>query len=290
MFDGVHAGHQALIKRARELAGTDCRVAAHTFLNHPAGLFRDGVTCLSANGQREALLMRYGADEVIFSAFTKETAAMSPEEFVLSLLKERRIVSFVCGFNHTFGRNGAGTGETLRELGIKYGFGTEIVPPVMLGGEPVSSSSIRECLRRGNLETAERMLTRPYALYGTVTEGNKIGRGLGYPTANLATGNMLLPPDGVYVSRTKTAAGVFGGVTNIGMNPTVHGKARTVETHLFGFSGDLYGMTAEVSLLGFLRPETAFESAAALQKQIARDADEAKFILCRREAEGKNKK
>lgn len=282
MFDGVHAGHQALLRRAKELSGGRSIVAVCTFLTHPAELFRGGVTYLSANGQRETLLKAHGADEVMFSPFTEETAAMSPEEYIRGLVSARKVAAMVAGFNYTFGAGGRGTGETLRLLGDRYGFHAEIVPPVMCGGEPVSSSRIRECLRRGELQEAETLLTRPYALCGTVKGGRKIGRSLGFPTANLDTGSMLLPPDGVYASVFKTDGKEYGAVTNIGTNPTVHGAERTVETHIMHFSGNLYEKNAETELISFLRGETAFPDENALKERILLDVAEAERVLALR--------
>lgn len=276
MFDGVHAGHQALIKEALRLAEGRRRVTVYTFSNHPAELFCGRVERLSSNTQRERWLKANGADEVCTVPFTEAFAAQTPEAFLEALLREYPADGIVAGFNYTFGAGGSGTAATLLQFGERAGCRIAIVPPVMFEGEPVSSTGIREALRAGRLDRAQEMLTRPYALFGTVTGDRQIGRTLGFPTANLETGIMVLPPDGVYASRIRLFTGEEKpAVTNIGTNPTVNGKKRTVETHIPNFSGDLYGTEAEVSLLKRLRGEKRFENTEALKKAIARDIEQA---------------
>ena len=275
MFDGVHAGHQALIREAVRMAAGERPVVAFTFSNHPAELFSGQVSCLSRNAQRERWLKENGADEVWMVPFTREFAALSPETFLTELLSRRPAAGLVAGFNYTFGAGGAGTAGTLFRFGEKLGYRASIVPPVMFEGEPVSSTRIREALRAGRLEKAEEMLTRPYTLTGPVTGNRRIGRRLGFPTANTETGNMVLPPDGVYASRVLLEGKTWPAVTNIGTNPTVNGRKRTVETHIPGFSGDLYGLSPEICLLRFLRAEQRFADEQALKEAIQKDIDTA---------------
>ena len=272
MFDGVHAGHQALLQEAVRLAAGKKPVVVFTFSNHPAELFSREVSCLSQNAQRERWLRENGADEVWAVPFTHAFAAQAPEAFLTELLKQRPAAALVAGFNYTFGKGGSGTAATLCACGPRLGYQASIVPPVMFEGEPVSSTRIREAIRAGQLEKAAQMLTRPYTLTGPVTPCRQIGRQLGFPTANTETGAMVLPPDGVYASRVDLAEnGIRAAVTNIGTNPTVNGVKRTVETHIPGFSGDLYGTEPQISLLRFLRPEHRFDDLKELQDAIEKD-------------------
>lgn len=272
MFDGVHAGHQALLKEAARLADGRYRVVVFTFKNHPAALFSGQVSCLSQNEQRERWLKESGADEVKVVPFTRAFAAQTPEDFLGALTRAFPVRGFVAGFNYTFGAGGSGTAATLAGYGETMGYVTSIVPPVMFEGEPVSSTRIREALRGGELKKAEEMLTRPYTLRGPIVGDRQIGRQLGFPTANMDTGSMVLPVDGVYASRIRLANGeTYPSVTNIGTNPTVNGQKRTVETHILRFSGDLYGTEPEVSLLAYLRAEQRFCDAHALSEAIEND-------------------
>lgn len=272
MFDGVHAGHQALIKEAVRRSGGTRPVVAFTFSNHPAELFSREVSCLSRHTQRDRWLRENGADEIWAVPFTRAFAALSPEAFLSELLAKRPAAGLVAGFNYTFGAGGSGTAATLTTLGEKLGCFVSVVPPVMFEGEPVSSTRIREAIRAGRLEKAEQMLTRPYTLCGPVTANRQIGRTLGFPTANTDTGAMVLPPDGVYASRVRLATGeCLRAVTNIGTDPTVNGTERTVETHIPGFSGDLYGTEPEISLIAYLRPECRFADTETLKDAIAKD-------------------
>ena len=271
MFDGVHAGHQALLREAVRLAAGERPVVAFTFLNHPAELFSGQVSTLSANTQRMRWLKENGADEVWAIPFDRAFAALPPETFVERLLAKRPAEALVAGFNYTFGASGAGTAGTLTRLGEAYGFRAVIVPPVMFEGEPVSSTRIREAVSKGQLDKAEQMLTRPYTLYGPVVGNRQIGRRLGFPTANTDTGKMLLPPDGVYASRAYVNGTVCRAVTNIGTNPTVGGDKRTVETHIIDFTGDLYGETPEIALMRYLRPEQTFPDEGSLKNAIEQD-------------------
>lgn len=272
MFDGVHAGHQALLKEAQRLSGGRIPVVVYTFSNHPAELFGGGIACLSENEQRTRWLRENGADAVRAVPFTREFAAQTPEAFIRALLSELPARGIVAGFNYTFGAGGSGTASTLTLLGEKLGYAASIVPPVMFEGEPVSSTRIREALRSGQLDKAEQMLTRPYTLTGPIVPNRQIGRTLGFPTANTDTGKMVLPPDGVYASRVRFENGdSLPAVTNIGCDPTVNGTRRTVETHIPGFSGDLYGTAPEIELRVFLRPERRFSGEKELSEAIAND-------------------
>lgn len=276
MFDGVHRGHQALLQRtaalARKLGG---RPMAFCFLNHPAEIFGREVRYLSTAEQRRDWMLALGMERVEMIPFTRDFAGLSPEAFLAYLQERFPVKGLVAGFNYTFGRAGAGTGDTLRQLGQAVGIAVDILEPVLLDGSPVSSSRIREALLAGRLEEAEQMLTRPYTLRGAVVANRHIGRTIGFPTANMEYGRYLLPPDGVYAARARAGEENYAAVTNIGCNPTVEGKKRTVETHLLGERVELYGRVLEVELLSRIREERTFSSLEALKEQIARDAAQA---------------
>ena len=189
MFDGVHRGHQALLQRtaalARKLGG---RPMAFCFLNHPAEIFGREVRYLSTAEQRRDWMLALGMERVEMIPFTRDFAGLSPEAFLAYLQERFPVKGLVAGFNYTFGRAGAGTGDTLRQLGQAVGIAVDILEPVLLDGSPVSSSRIREALLAGRLEEAEQMLTRPYTLRGAVVANRHIGRTIGFPTANMEYG------------------------------------------------------------------------------------------------------
>lgn len=285
MFDGVHIGHRALVARADRLAREhDAATVAFTFSNHPASLFGGNVTLLTSCAQKEMALLSAGASRVESVPFTKAFAELSPDAFVAYLTALFDVCAVVCGFNYTFGCGGAGTADTLRELGRLHGFAVEVEPPVMDAGEPVSSSRVRRALQSADLDTAERLLGRPYRLTGTVEKNRGIGKRIGFPTANLDCGVPVPLPDGVYATAAMTEDGAFhAGVTNVGSNPTVDGTKRTLETHILEGTYDLYGKPLTVTFLGRLRGEYRFSDTAALSKRIAADAEEAKKVYALRE-------
>ena len=280
MFDGVHVGHQALLSQAARAArALQAQVVAFTFTDAPGKLLHRPGTILSAPRQRTAWLQAAGADRVDMVDFTQDFADLSPEDFVRYLLDRYDVAALAAGFNYTFGKYGAGTAETLRELGAKHGFQVIIAEPVVADGESVSSTRIRALIARGDMEAARRLLGRPYTLIGPVVSARHIGRTLGYPTANLATGEQLLPPDGVYATCALADGGIHPAVTNVGKNPTVAGKRRTVETYILNESMALYGAELSVAFLARLREERTFTSLDSLSEQIGRDVQAAKKLF-----------
>lgn len=280
MFDGVHLGHQALLRQAAEAARTlDARTVAFTFTDAPGKLLRLPVTCLSTPDQRTCWLREAGADRVDMVDFTQAFADLSPEGFIAYLQARYDIAALAAGFNYTFGKYGAGTADTLRELGEKHGFDVLIADPVLVDGEPVSSTRIRALVNEGRMEAAESLLGRPYTLTGPVVSARHIGHALGYPTANLGTGEQLLPPDGVYATVALVEGMAHPAVTNVGRNPTVAGKERTVETYILDEHLSLYGQELSVSFLSRLREERTFASLDALSEQIGRDVAAAKKLF-----------
>lgn len=285
-FDGVHLGHQRIIKRlveyARENQGT---AAVFTFEPHPAMVLRPDAAppLLLAPELKQRLIGSFGVDILLAIPFTREFALLSPEAFVREVLcAEIGVAAVFVGYNYTFGHRGAGTPETLRELGARYGFTVEVIPPVLVGGQPVSSTLIRGLIAAGKVEEAQRYLGYYPVFAGTVVSGAKRGTELGFPTANLEVDSqVLVPANGVYAVRAVVDGEVFLGVANIGVCPTFAGDApvgRRVEVFLFDFHGDLYGKRLEVSFTRRLREERCFRSVAELVEQIRRDVAAARAL------------
>ena len=259
-FDGVHRGHRRVIEAA---AATGLPVAVVTFDPHPRVALGNHVELISTLERRLELLAGLGVEETRVVAFTPETAALEPEEFVERELRPLNVSAVVAGPDFRFGRRRRGDLEFLRSLGIQ----TIVVEP-----EPgISSTAIRHALRDGDVNDAARLLGRPYELDGTVVAGDQRGGTLGFPTANLAIpAGVLAPKYGIYAG----AALDHRAAVSVGTNPHYGGEERRIEPHLLDFNGDLYGRRLVVELWQRLRDERAFESEAALVEQIARDVEE----------------
>lgn len=286
-FDGVHRGHQALVARALQTARAQTVPAvAYTFDPHPAQVVapRYAPQMLQALDQRVAHLKRHGIDMVVVEPFDETFAAVAADDWVERYLWQRlRPVRVVIGFNFTYGRERGGNPEQLRRMGAKLGFGVDEVEPVKIGPIVASSSRVREFVLEGNVEAASELLGRPFALTGRVVEGDRRGRELGFPTANLSPDAELIPAHGVYASRVSRLEDVSGGpaapaITNVGMRPTFRGQFVTVETHLLDFDGDLYGQRLKVELVGRIRGEQRFDGIDALKAQIQADIQTARSI------------
>lgn len=283
VFDGVHVGHQAVIGRAVEAARSVGGLAGMvTFDPHPIRVIapeKAPVSLLATLEQKMEIVAALGVELFVPLKFDAAFAAMEAAEFVRQLLAAP-VRTIAVGEDWRFGRGRGGDAAMLRAEAASRGFRLEAVPPVMLDGDRISSTRIRQAIRDGNLDDAARMLGRPYAVRGEVVAGDQLGRTLGFPTANVATGDVQLPPDGVWAVRVRDAdANEWGGVANLGFRPTVGGIRRVFEVHLLGFSGDLYGRTLEVTFGTHLRGERKFPSLEELQAQIERDAREAREWL-----------
>lgn len=284
-FDGVHRGHQSLIKRAVERKNTSGGIsAAFIFEPHPAQLLTPGhMPLLLATPQRKArLLESMGLDLLIYNHFTRDIASLSPEDFVSHFLVEQLQVKEVfVGFNYSFGFKGSGKPETLKQLGEKYNFAVHIIEPVTIDGELVSSSAIRQALEEGKISQAARMLGYDPILDGIVIEGERRGRQLGYPTANVGIEKQYnIPAKGVYAARAEINHNQYNAVVNIGSKPTFHEEYPiSVEAHLFDFAGDIYGQPISLSFIEKIRDEKRFDSLEALVAQITKDAQTAQSIL-----------
>ncbi len=280
MFDGVHLGHRALIARAVTEAGRFCaEPVVFTFSNHPMEVLGSGVRLLSGIEERNQLLSSLGISEINSVPFTREVAAMPTEAFVDLLAERWNIRALVVGYNYTCGERGLGTPEILTEIGLQRGFSVFVVPPILYEELPVSSTRIREAVERGEVELAEKMLNRHYALSGVVVENRRIGRRIGFPTANIAAEeNRVLPKDGVYATFARVEGAVYRAVTNLGTNPTVHGDHLTIETHIIGFDADIYGKQLTVAFRHYLRGELVFSSLDELKMQIQMDVAQASAL------------
>jgi riboflavin kinase/FMN adenylyltransferase len=282
-FDGFHLGHQAVVGRAVARAAHERRPAVvATFDPHPVRFFKPDAAPfrLTSLDQREALFAGAGADAMLVFDFGAPLAATSAEDFVALLAEKVGAAAVVTGEDFTFGARRGGNATVLREMGAAHGLSAEAVAPVMLGEEPVSSSRIREALGMGDCATATRLLTRPFAIRGTVQHGDKRGRELGYPTANLTLGSYQRPAYGIYAVRVRLPDGSErAGVANVGVRPTFEPPVELLEAYLFDWSGDLYGQEIEVALHHFLRPERRFDSMDALSLQMRSDEAEARRLL-----------
>jgi riboflavin kinase/FMN adenylyltransferase len=286
-FDGVHRGHQAVLRQARALADArSLRCVVLTFDPHPAEVLGRGAPPrLTTLATRIELLRAHGATDVTVEPFTMELAACTPEQFACELLAARLGArAVVVGRNFRFGHKRAGDFDALRELGAAHGF--EAVAAEVAGDDdgPFSSTRVRDAVAAGEVERAAHVLGRRHALRGTVEHGDARGRTLGFPTANLGRVGEMLPAHGVYAVRAQVEASgaaraARGGVMNLGVRPTVDGMSLRVEVHLFDFEGDIYGQTMGVELVSRIREERKFAGIDALKAQIATDAQAARDRL-----------
>jgi riboflavin kinase/FMN adenylyltransferase len=281
VFDGMHLGHQAVLGKAmRESKKIGATAVALTFEPHPATVLRpDAVPgLLTPTPIKLRLMERMGVNHAMVVTFDQAFAAVEAEDFVERLCTAAKPLAGICiGEGWAFGNQRRGNIDLLRKLGRKKNFFTCEVPPVRIDGIVVSSTMIRLALSDGRLGDAARFLGRNHAIVASVHRGAALGRAIGFPTANLATDELQLPPDGVYTVEVLVNGKIYAGVGNLGVRPTVEKtNKRLLEVHLFDFEGDLYDLALEVRLKGFLRCEQRFDSVDALRKQIAHDAEAAR--------------
>jgi len=283
-FDGFHLGHQAVAREALEWAraeGRRCLIA--TFDPHPVRHFKPDLPPfrLTTLDQREVLFTAFGADATLVFPFDGVLAGLSADAFVTERLVDRiGAAGVVTGEDFTFGRGREGDVAGLTRLGAAHGLAARAVGPVAADGEVVSSSRIRDALTAGDCATAARLLTRPFTVAGEVLHGDKRGRTIGYPTANMALGPYLRPRYGIYAVRARLPDGrVAPGAANVGVRPQFQPPVEGLETYLFDFDGDLYGRTIAVEFHRFLRPEARFDDLSALVAQMDRDCADARHVL-----------
>lgn len=285
-FDGLHRGHMKIIDRVRRRAGERGGTpAAMTFEPHPPRVLRpDKAPPLLMTGEQKIeALARSGMDGVAVIRFTRELSEMDPEAFVRTVLVEwLRVAEVWVGANFLFGHNRAGTFTVLRSLGARYGFRAEKIDPVRYKEFVVSSTRIRRLVGEGRVDEAGALLGHHYFIDGTVARGAGRGRGLGFPTANIVTGNELVPPTGVYATTATVEGIVHPSITNIGLRPTFADVERpVVETHIFDLDRDLYDRPVRLSFVQRLRDERAFADVEALRSQIEADCRSARRLFGR---------
>ncbi len=283
-FDGFHAGHQAVVGRAVRHAKDVGRPAiVATFDPHPVRFFKPDVAPfrLTTLDQRQELFGAAGADAMLVLPFDAALAGTTAEDFITGLLLDRYgAAGVVTGSDFVFGKGRGGNVVTLADHARRLGFFTEMVSPVDDAEEVISSSRIRDALQAGDCATATRLLTRPFTVRGTVQHGDKNGRLLGFPTANLDMGSYLRPRYGIYAVTGRLPDGrVLKGAANLGTRPSFDPPKELLEPHFFDFSGDLYGQDIDVAFHAFLRGEAKFDDMDALTAQIAADCDAARDLL-----------
>lgn len=284
-FDGFHRGHQAVAGEAIAWAKAEGRPSIiATFDPHPVRFFRPDVPPfrLTTLEQRQELYLAAGATAMLVFHFDAELAGTSAEDFIQRILLDRfGAHGVVTGGDFTFGKGARGNIDLLRTLGGELGLQSRVVEAVAEGGETVSSSRIRQALRDGDPQLAAQLLTRPFAIRGIVEHGDKRGRTIGYPTANVTIDNYLRPKYGIYAvtGRLLATGQVLHGAANIGIRPQFEPPKELLEPYFFDFSGDLYGQEIEVAFHHFLRGEAKFDSLEALIEQMDKDCAEARRLL-----------
>ncbi len=284
-FDGVHVGHQALLRAAQEEAK---RCGGHavvmTFDQHPAALLRpdQAPRLLTTTSQKIKLLQKFGVETLLLLSFNEALAAMPAEKFIQKLVAAGNPLKTIClGEAWSFGQGGKGNLELLRQKGEEFHFSVTSMNPVEVAGRAVSSTRIRQAIAAGDFEDVIASLGRYYELSGVVVSGAGRGKKLGFPTANLDVSALQLPPYGVYAVRAKINDVLYPGVANIGVRPTIDvlPASPTVEIHLLNFQGNLYGKEITIELGEYLRREKKFSTLQELQSQILSDVEEARKIL-----------
>ncbi|MCB9664377.1 MAG: bifunctional riboflavin kinase/FAD synthetase [Alphaproteobacteria bacterium] len=281
-FDGVHLGHRALLRAARERVGPSGRVCVYTFDPFPRDVMAPGhgVPAIQTLPDRVATLGTAGVDEVVVEPFDRDFAQHDPTWFCDVVLRQRlRARAVVVGWDFRFGRDRAGDVDLLRQ---RLSVPVVRVPAVAVEGDVVSSTRIRALVAAGDLATAERLLARPHAVSGEVVPGDARGRSLGFPTANVRPATDLLPPAGVYAVRVDVSGVWLDGVANLGDRPTFRPGEGRLEVHLLDWSGDLYGVQVTVAFVRRIREERAFARVDDLVAQIRVDAEAARRILGQR--------
>jgi riboflavin kinase/FMN adenylyltransferase len=282
VFDGVHLGHQAVISTStRHAHSADGTPVVVTFDPHPAKVLRpsDAPHLLTSTHHKIALIRSLGVGHLLVIKFDKNFAETSPENFTEQLVQNSKPLREICvGHEWSFGKNRAGNLDLLKKLGARFDFDVVGIPPVKADGAVVSSTAIRQAVEAGNLTKAAEMLGREYTILGTVTGGEKLGKKIGFPTANLSAHSEQFPPDGVYFAEAWLEGVLLHGVVNLGYRPTVSSgePERILEIHLLDFDRDIYGEDLEIRFVRYLRPEKKFENVDALVRQINADVRQAR--------------
>ncbi len=284
VFDGVHLGHQAVISTSTSHAGSaDGTPVVITFDPHPLKVLRprNAPHLLTATQHKIALIRDLGVEHLLVINFDKKFAATPPENFIEQLVTHSRPLREICvGHEWSFGKDRRGNLDLLKKLGAQFDFDVVGIPPVKVNGAVVSSTAIRQAVEKGDFAKAAAMLGRDYTILGTVKAGDKLGKKLGYPTANLSAHSEQFPPNGVYLVEARIQGVFYHGVVNLGYRPTISsGKSeRVLEIYLLDFDRDIYGENVEVRFVRYLRPERKFDSLEALVGQIELDVRQAREL------------
>lgn len=274
-FDGLHYGHMNLIKKVIEKAKlNNCKSLVYTFENHPLSIInpKKEPKHLMVNENKISILENSGIDVINFATFDEEYMKIQPDKFIENLANCYNMQGIVVGFNNRFGYKNTGDIELLKKLSEKLGFELIIVEEIKLDNEVVSSTRIRNYIENGDIEKANFLLQRPYGVSGYITHGKKLGRTIGFPTANLnVSDKILLPKPGVYYTNTKYNDKIHKSITNIGYNPTVNGNNLSVETYILNFDMEIYDDSIDVYFIKHIRDEKKFESLQHLIKALEDD-------------------
>lgn len=281
-FDGVHVGHQQLIAQMIEKAKSQgLKSSVLLFENHTRS-FLDGVgpALITSSEQKNNLISKLGVEIIYSMRFDESVMKLTPEEFVCDILiKKLNVKSIVVGTDYKFGNKASGNANLLKEFGTKHGIDVEIFDPINIDGKIVSSSRIRESILNGNMDEARTMLGRNYSIYGKVVTGKKIGKKLGYPTANIEPIiKYVLPKNGVYSTETLVNNKIYLSASSVGYNPTFKEDTIKIESHIIDFTGDIYNNNIELFFVEYLREEIKFDTMDLLKKQIFEDINRVKSV------------
>ncbi|MFK7048285.1 MULTISPECIES: bifunctional riboflavin kinase/FAD synthetase [Flavobacterium] len=275
-FDGVHLGHQKIIRKLQSNANQSNETVVITFSNHPRTFLKTDspVQLLSTNKEKIELLEKLQVDNLLFLEFNQALSALSGEEFVKTILVDKlNIQKIIIGYDHKFGKNRSSDIHDLIRFGEKYNFEVEQISAEELNEITISSTKIRQCIKEGSIALANQYLGNPYTFRGQVIKGNQIGRTIGFPTANIQVDSplKLIPKEGVYVVEVFLKKQIYKGMMNIGSRPTINGQYVTIEVHLLDCHFEFYGENVTVILHHYLRKEQKFDSLESLKKQLEED-------------------
>jgi len=274
-FDGLHLGHLSLVRKVRSLAEENSgRSIVFTFKNHPRTFINinNKVELIMTNEEKINVLQKEGIDILAFKDFDEKMMKMMPDEFINWLCKTYNVKGIVVGFNFKFGYKNLGDVQLLKKFEEEYRYKLYVMEPCKIEDEIISSTTVRKELGHGNVRKAFKMLSRPYMLSGKVIDGKKLGRTIGFPTANLAINKQkVIPKKGVYYTNVKINEKIFKGITSVGNNPTVNGQELTVETYILDFSNDIYGKKINIYFIDRIRDEIKFNNINELIEQLKKD-------------------
>ena len=274
-FDGLHLGHLSLVRKVKSLAEENGgRAIVFTFKNHPRTFINinNKVELIMTNEEKINVLQKEGIDILAFKDFDEKMMKMMPDEFINWLCKTYNVKGIVVGFNFKFGYKNLGDVQLLKKFEEEYRYKLYVMEPCKIEDEIISSTTIRKELGHGNVRKAFNMLSRPYMLSGKVIDGKKLGRTIGFPTANLEINQQkVIPKKGVYYTNVKINEKIFKGITSVGNNPTVNGQELTVETYILDFSNDIYGKEINIYFIDRIRDEIKFNNINELIEQLKKD-------------------